>query len=253
MKMIKLEKILAENMRRFNTKNLSEQTATDIVSIIKNLDPELPALLDTIDKERKYGILVKTTKNSIIEFTPNNDGGSTYSLQIYKINERLPIPVPYTIASFIKRQDNWRKGTENDVTIAPRRGADSLEKYKNAGTTIADKLNTLWNDMSWAINKTSELLEAATNYVITNAERFKPSFHQVTRSANGIKQFWNDNPQNYNRSQYYLAVGQKVSGNAKKILDAIQDTELIAAIQYKAKNWNNGGEYPALKIPTPLS
>jgi hypothetical protein len=258
--MKKLENILAENMRRFNTKNLTEQAAaaTSIVNIIKDLDPELPALLDTIDKQRlgATGTIVKTTKNSIVQFTQSDRNDPTYTLDIYKIYDKLPIPVPYGIGTFTKRTDSWRKGTGNDVIIV-RNNAN--QTYSDAGKTaterlnIPERLNSIWNTMSWATIESPELLTAATNYVITNAERFKPAFHQFTRSTAGIKQYWNDNPRSYTQSQYYIAVDQKVTDNAKKILKAIQDTELLTAIQYKVKNYNGTGKYPSLKIPSAIS
>jgi hypothetical protein len=49
-----------------------------------------------------------------------------------------------------------------------------------------------------------------------------------------------------------MAFGQ-VSGNAKKVLDAINDQELLGVIDYKTKNFKSDGKYPALKIPAPVA
>ena len=281
---------MAENMRRFNTKNLSEQAApnaatttgpssaaakakpsapaaakpapTDVVSKITKLDPELPALLDAFDKENvpAAGPVVRTTKNSILVFTSESGQVSgTYRLDIFKISDKLPIPIPYSAGVLTSRKlggATWRNTDPSDVSIISTLNS-AYDIYKSAGKEMQDKFNKLWNSAAeWPGSQgQAELLAAATNYVITNADRFKVPFQSFTRSSNGITQFWNDNPVSVTQSNYFKFFVQGVTGNAKKILDAIQDIDLINVIKFKSNkaNWNNAGKYPNLKIPAPIN
>jgi hypothetical protein len=289
-----LESILAENMRRFNTKNLSEQAAgakaggpvpagakaggpvpaanpapTDVVSRITKLDPEIPALLDAFDKEKApvtgTSVIVRSTKNSILVFTSGKSETviGTYRLDIFKISDKMPIPIPYSAAMLISRKlggATWRNTDPSDFSISAGINLNSTYAiYKSAGKEIQDKFNTLWNSAAeWPGSlqaAQAELLAAATNYVIANADRFKLAFQSFTRTADSIQKYWNDNPVSTTQSQYIKFVVQPITGNAKKILDAVQDTELINVIKYKSNpsNWNNAGKYPALKIPAPIA
>jgi hypothetical protein len=283
-----LESILAENMRRFNTKNLSEQAAgakaggpapagakagapvpalkpapTDAVSKMKRLDPELPTLLDEFSNLKTVPegtVTVKSTKNSIVKFTSNSGFGS-WTADIYQINAATPIPVPYSAGQITDRKadgkSTWRNANPEDVSVVNERD-DAWNKLKAAGKEMGDKLNGIWNSsVKWETSQqpTPALLEAATNLVVTNPDKFKPAFQTFTRSRYSIDNFWNDNPQSYTQSRYFAFFEKPVTGNAKKILLAIQDKELKDVITFKAdpKNWNSAGKYPSIKIPTPLN
>jgi len=74
------------------------------------------------------------------------------------------------------------------------------------------------------------------------------AFHRVSRSEYAIKNWWGDTPQTFDRSQYGMWMN-KYKDNVLKVIDLVQDDELMYNIRFKVDNFRNNGEYPELTIP----
>jgi hypothetical protein len=99
-------------------------------------------------------------------------------------------------------------------------------------------------------SQTQDVINGAFQFIQNDLEKFKTAFHQVTRSGQHYKTFWNDNPQTFDRSQYGLW-RKKFKGNALKVIKLVQDDGLMKNILFKTNpaNWRNDGKYPELTIP----
>ncbi len=112
-----------------------------------------------------------------------------------------------------------------------------------------DGYNEVWNSLD--NEKTQSVIEGAFQFIQNDLANFKKAFHQVSRSEYAIKNWWGDNPQTFDRSQYGMW-RNKFKRNALNVIKLVQDDGLMKNILFKTNpaNWRNDGKYDLIIPPS---
>jgi hypothetical protein len=257
-----MKNTLAENMLRFGSKNLSEdskkkleklaeQSATNIVTRISKISTGLPTFLDkvTLGQEETQTTEVDIEKN-LIFYYDNKPSESIGYLTVYKVIAGTGIPIITEQLNIINNQGSKWRTIDTRQGELPVTDANSQIKTLNQ-MNVPDRLVTVWE--KWIAGKiptNQDIIKNEALKIIANKQNaFKKVYQDVvTRSESGKKTFWSDtdNPNRLVQSQYYLTIVNPIATTkyAKLVLNLIQDTQLVNFIDYKVKNWNNTGKYP---------
>ena len=221
---------------------LREQSESDGFAFLGKVDPDAVTLL----KERPTKPEVRVSDSYVLSYVPSEQK-DTGTLYIFKVGVDRGIPYIYQMYTVLFRAltSSGKLVLPNNDIIKP--GSIKLSSY---GKTTVEILNAVWDDLNE--QKTQEVINGGLIFIEKNLETFKKEFQKITRSEWALKNWWGDNPQSFNRSQYGMWV-EKLNDNAKKVVDKVNDDDLMGNIEFKTKNWRNDGKYTELKIPNPVS
>lgn len=255
------ERILEMHQGATKKQYLSEQKKPTIQQTIESTltgyDSEIPEFLNLV-VQNKGKTNIKLTETGILFFYSKEET-NVGTLRTFTVQPFNGLPILVEGVRFDNRLGtNWKESSPKDI-IKPVNTVNDV--WRDAGNNNEIKLNTIWNT-EFVVNNLpdksvfQDIINNAIQYVQKNQALFKTEFHKITRSEYAIKTWWNESssPITFNRSQYYTMFIKKVVGNAKTVLDIIQDSELIEHIMYKVKYWRSNNNYTELKanIPKPI-
>jgi len=237
---------LAENLLRFGIKNLNESEVAKLQGLVKEDASSRKAFIAALGKlDPKAADVVKnktagvTVGNKyVLSYVSGGEDQSAGSgnLYIYKVGVSGGMPYINYIGQAIDRAG---EGSSTNDIMLQRPSGFNINDYSGG-------YNEVWNSLD--NEKTQDVINGALQFIGNNQEKFKKAFHNLTRSGYAIKNWWGDNPQTVDRSQYGMWM-DKYKDNALEVINLVQDNELMANIKFKVKNFRNNGEYPELTIP----
>tara|TARA_R110000822_G_scaffold20241_1_gene65074 strand:- start:857 stop:1591 length:735 start_codon:yes stop_codon:yes gene_type:complete len=237
---------LAENLLRFGIKNLNESEVSKLQGLIKEDASSRKAFFDSLTKldPKAAEVVAKETagvtvgNKYVLSYVPSgedqNDGGGT--LYIYKVGASRGMPYIQYIGQAINRSG---MSSSPDDIIMNMSSQFNIKDYSGG-------YNEVWNELD--NEKTQDVIKGALQFIGNNQEKFKEAFHKFSRSPRSIDVYWDDNPQTVDRSQYGMWMN-KYKDNALKVIDLVQDDELMYNIRFKVENFRSNGTYPELTIP----
>jgi len=233
-------------MLRFGIKNLTESEVEKLQGLIKEDASSRKAFIAALAKlDPKAAEVVEnqtagvTVGNKyVLSYVPSGEDGNGGGgrLNMYKVGASRGMPYIQYIGQVINRAG---MSSSPDDIIMNMSSQFNIKDYSGG-------YNEVWNELD--NEKTQDVIKGALQFIGNNQEKFKEAFHKFSRSPRSIDVYWNDNPQTVDRSQYGMWM-EKITGNALKVIDLVQDDELMANIKFKVENFRSNGEYPELTIP----
>ena len=249
------------NYKKWSAIVEAEQANVPAVSIaarLENLTPGIGNFLKAaLATKEGSASMVMNLGTQVAEYVYEKNGTGAGTLNVYRINNTYTIPVPALYYSFQNSEGSaWATRYKPSDIVTVDQSNIVKDNFNESGQDNGTRLANLWkSDASWLANATNkvEVLNKAVAAVSANTDIYHQKFLRFTRSESGIKQFWKDNPQVADRSQFSISFLRKIpkDSSAFKVYSVIKDVELENVIKFKTDpgNFKSDGVYPDIKIP----